>query len=138
MRIIANPGTVFVPGREPIVLAPPPSPRPPPVAVVAYEPVRAVPAPRREPSLITSIGTVEIPGRAPMVLEKPVFELPLALPLAAAPAAPPPPAGLLPSLTVGIVGGPGVNLSAVPANLYVNPETDITEFVIIDLDAGVY
>jgi hypothetical protein len=137
LSIIANPGTVFVPGRAPIVLAPPPPPPVAPVALAAYEnpPVRAV---RPEAAIVASVGTVAVPGREPMVLEKPRFELPLAVPLAAAPVAVAVPPSGVPALSVGIIGAPNTTVSNTPANLYVNPLTNITEFIVVELDAGTW
>jgi hypothetical protein len=139
--IIANPGTVMVPGRAPIVLAPPPVRPAPPVARFVYDnppPVRAV---RPETNIIASTSTVDIPGREPMVLERPVLELPWPrMELAVAPAPTvvvAPPAGL-PALSVGIVGAPNTTVSNTPANLWINPLTNITDFIVVDLDAGVY
>lgn len=96
-----------------------PAYRPPPVPAVA------APAAAR---VTVSPATVAVPGRAPM-------------PLAGAEprAAPPVVAQQGLATTVGIQTGPGTTLTSTPADLTVTqPQTDITNFTIVSLDAGSY
>jgi hypothetical protein len=55
-------------------------------------------------------------------------------------AAVPPPSYAIQATSVGLIAGitSGTTISMTPADLTVGPRTDISQFLVIDLDPGVY